>query len=335
MKLDTEQLIRDVIANVMRRLESPIPQQEKAVYAQRGPGLVPSVSFASAKKIVCSISVRHVHVCREDLDILYGKGYEPTILKELYQPKNYAYKETLTVVGPKLNAIQNVRILGPLRDSTQVELAKTDCVILGVDAPVRPSGQIEGSASVVLIGPKGAVYLKEGVIRANRHIHLCNEDAAYYGIKDGQEVDVRVSGPKGLTFNNVQVRVNPAFKSEMHIDTDDGNAADLATGTLVEIVNASCVSPIMPAMVDVKDIPPSIEDESISGEITDPNMVKSIQDAAAFQRQEGQGPSLTKKEVITVAELDRYANTGITLSPNVILSPLARDEAIARGIKIT
>jgi putative phosphotransacetylase len=335
MKLDTEKLIRDVVANVISRLDSQIPQQEKAVSGQNSTKLAPSVTSASAKKVVCSISVRHVHVCREHLDILYGKDYEPTILKELYQPKNYAYKETLTVVGPKLNAIQNVRILGPLRDKTQVELAKTDCVILGVDAPVRPSGKLEGTSSVVLIGPKGAVYLKEGVIRANRHIHLCDEDAAYYGIKDGQEVDVRVSGPKGLTFNNVQVRVSPEFKSEMHIDTDDGNAADMQTGTLVEIVNASCVAPIMPAIVDPKQMPPSIEDESISGEITDPNMLASIKNAASPATTEAKAESLTKKEVITVADLDRYASTGIVLSPSVILSPLARDEAVSRGIKIT
>ncbi len=335
MKLDTEKLIRDVVANVIKRLDSPIPQQVETVSGQSGSRLVPTVTSASPKKIVCSISVRHVHVCREDLDILYGKGYEPTILKELYQPKNYAYKETLTIVGPKLNAIQNVRILGPLREKTQVELAKTDCVILGVDAPVRPSGKLEGTSSVVLIGPKGAVYLKEGVIRANRHIHLCNEDAAYYGIQDGQEVDVRVSGPKGLTFNNVQVRVSPEFKSEMHIDTDDGNAADVATGTLVEIVNASCVSPIMPAVVDSNHMPPSFEDESISGEITDPNMLRNIKNATSLLQEEAKTGSLAKKEVITVSDLDRYVSTGILLSPNVILSPLAKDEALSRGIKIT
>ncbi len=193
----------------------------------------------------------------------------------------------------------------------------------------------------------GAVYLHEGVIRANRHIHLSAEDAHYYGIKDNDEVDVRVPGPKGLTFNNVQVRVSKDFKSEMHIDTDDGNAADVVNGSLVEIVNAACITPIGPSTIaDAGKIPPQIPDNSISGEITDPNMIANISNSF------GRGISIgnidnttafsdssstlakTTKTVITVDDIENYATSGIKLGPDVILTPLARDEAVVRGIRI-
>ncbi|MDD5659387.1 MAG: phosphate propanoyltransferase [Actinomycetota bacterium] len=352
--MDTEKLIQDVVKNVMQKLSvgiipsSQTPDNTSESIENNGK-LKMAQNVASDRKIVCSISVKHVHLCREHLDVLYGKDYEPTIFKELYQPNNYAYKETVTIVGPKLNAIQNVRILGPLRNKSQVELAKTDCIILGIDAPVKPSGKLEGTSSCVLIGPKGAVYLKEGVIRANRHIHLSEEDADYFGIKDNDEVDVRVSGPKGLTFNNVQVRVGKDFVSEMHIDTDDGNAADVVNGTLVEIVNASCIAPIGPSTIaDLSKIPPGIPDNSISGEITDPNILKNINNitsqsdvglaSSASSNITGSygniGSAKTLKTVITVADLDNYKASGIRLSDDVILSPLAKDEALARGIKI-
>ncbi|MCX6346855.1 MAG: phosphate propanoyltransferase [Actinobacteria bacterium] len=349
--MDTEKLIQDVVKSVMQKLSSGIaqnPSVNTSSESQVSSGKLKMAETVSAgKKVVCSISVKHVHLCREHLDILYGKDYEPVIRKELYQPGNYAYKETVTIVGPKLNALQNVRILGPLRSKSQVELAKTDCIILGIDAPVRPSGNLEGTNSCVLIGPKGAVYLNEGVIRANRHIHLSQEDANYYAIKDNDEVDVRVPGPKGLTFNNVQVRVSKDFLTEMHIDTDDGNAADVVNGTLVEIVNASCISPIGPATLsDLNRIPPSIPDSSISGEITDPNILKNMNRIIEMQsNSKAQGISdfgsnnigtaKTKKTVITVADLDNYKISGINLSADVILSPLAKDEAMARGIKIS
>ncbi|MCL5073165.1 MAG: phosphate propanoyltransferase [Actinobacteria bacterium] len=364
--MDTEQLIRDVVKNVMEKLERD--KQTMGTASSSGSASVPSASGGDLsqlrrtdKKIVCGVSVRHIHLCSEHLDILFGKGYTLNVLRGLYNP-GYAAKETLTVVGPKLNAIQNVRILGPLRSKTQVELAKTDCIILGIDAPVRPSGEISGSASAVLRGPKGAVYLNEGVIRANRHMHLSSEDADFFGIKDNQVVDVRVGGPKGLTFNNVQVRVAPDFKTELHVDTDDGNAADVINGTMVEIVDASCVSPISITMADKEHTPPSIPDGSFSGEMTDTNLLSNMctlstgqpcrkgqvtgapasssaengacAGSGAGSAQYGQS-ALTKKTVITMENLDNYIQTGIEVSPNVILSPLARDEAVARGIKIT
>jgi len=361
--VDTEQLIRDVVRNVIGKLKNEMPSgssisdQSKPVcsgkvktYESKGLSSEKTIRGTSTRKIVCGISVRHIHLCREHLDVLFGKGYEPQILKELYQPGTYAYKETVTIVGPKLSAIQNVRILGPLRDKSQVELAKTDCIILGIDAPVRRSGDLAGSSSAVIIGPKGAVYLSEGVIRANRHIHLSEEDAAYFGISNNQEVDVRTGGPKGLTFNNVQVRVSPDFKSEMHVDTDDGNAGDIVNGTLVEIVDASCVSSIIPQMANSNNIPPQIPDGSFAGEIADPNVLKSMNtfldgksgevsvSPVSSQSKESPSAGITKAErkvVITVEDLEQYRQSGIKLTKNIILSPLARDEAKKRGIKIS
>jgi putative phosphotransacetylase len=332
--VDTEKLVRDVVANVMSRIGPDEPG------AASGTSVDATASQQEPKKVVCGVSVRHVHLCREHVDVLFGKGYEMQVLKELYQTGYYAYEETVTVVGPKLNAIQNIRVLGPLRDKTQVELAKTDCITLGVDAPVRPSGELKGTASAVIIGPKGAVYLKDGVIRANRHMHLSSEDAAFYGIKDNDLVDVRISGPKGLTFNNVQVRVSPEFKSEMHVDTDDGNAADIVNGTMAEIVDASCVSPLSLQMAKGDKRPPEIPDSSFTGEITDSNILKSMNQVVEVPAAGPKGDANTasgkkKKTIITTADLDEYASTGIEVTEDVILSPLARDEALERGIKIS
>lgn len=338
--MDTERIIKDIVSNVMSRLEAG-PSQGQVM---PGSGEVSSKNISNAvpaqKKVVCGISVRHIHLCREHVDVLFGKGHEMQILKELYQPGTYAYKETVTIVGPRLSAIQNIRVLGPLRDKTQVELAKTDCIILGIDAPVRPSGQLSDTASAVVIGPKGAVYLKEGAIRANRHLHLPTEDAKYFGIKDNDLVDIRISGPKGLTFNNVQVRVSPDFKAEMHVDTDDGNAADITNGTMVEIVDASCVSPIALQMANGENTPPQIPDSSFTGEITDTNILKSMNQAVAVPGQDSAGAGndsaqSKKKIVITTSDLDDYMSKGIEVTSDVILSPLARDEALKKGIKIS
>ncbi len=341
--MDTEKLIKDVVVNVMQRLESEKVPQSKTGSSQNS-NQENQARASSERKVVCGVSVRHVHLCKEHLEILFGKGHQLSELRELYNP-GFAAKEAVTIVGPKLNAIQNVRVLGPLRSKSQVELAKTDCVILGIDAPVKPSGNFEGSASAVIVGPKGVVHLDEGVIRANRHIHMCPEDAEYFGLNDNDEVDVRVPGPKGLTFNNVQVRISPDFKTEMHVDTDDANSADIVNGTLVDIVDASCIAPLEAQMADANGTPPDIPDGSFAGEITDTNVAKSVSNSLASQadKQNGDGSSEDqqvsvsgddRKIVITVEDLKDYKDSGIKLSDNVILSPLARDEAKERGIKI-
>lgn len=186
-------------------------------------------------KIKIGISARHIHLSREDLDTLFGKGFELTKKKTL-MGREFASDQVVTIVGPSLRAIENVRVLGPVRAKTQVEISRTDTFVLKVSPPVRPSGDIAGSAGCVVIGPKGVVYLKEGAIIANRHIHLTPEYAQKNGIKDGDYVDVLVDSIKPTKFFDVQVRVRDDFNVEMHIDTDDANSAGLKNGDLVTII---------------------------------------------------------------------------------------------------
>ncbi len=186
-------------------------------------------------QIRIGVSQRHVHLSREDLDTLFGKGYELTKKKTL-MGREFASNEVVTLVGPSLKAIENVRVLGPVRKNTQVEISRTDTFILKVSPPVRPSGKIEGSERIVLVGPKGSIYLKEGVIIANRHIHLTPEYAQRHDIQDNDYVDVLVEGIKPTKFYDVQVRVRDDFNIEMHIDTDDANSAGLKNGALVTII---------------------------------------------------------------------------------------------------
>ncbi len=186
-------------------------------------------------EIKVGVSQRHVHLSREDLDILFGKGYELTVSKYL-MGREYASEEFVTLVGPSLKSIEKVRVLGPVRKNTQVEISRTDTFTLKVSPPVRPSGDIKGSERLVLVGPKGTVYLKEGVIIANRHIHLTPEYAKQHGISDNDYVDVEIEGIKPTRFYDVQVRVRDDFNVEMHIDTDDANSAGLKNGAKVRII---------------------------------------------------------------------------------------------------
>lgn len=186
-------------------------------------------------KVVVGVSQRHIHLSREHLDVLFGKGYELTIKKYL-MGREYASEECVTLVGPSLKSIEKVRVLGPVRANTQVEISKTDTFILKVSPPVRPSGKIEGSEKMVIVGPKGVVYLNEGVIIANRHIHLEPKFAEENGIKDNDYVDVLVDSVKPTKFYDVQVRVRDDFRNEMHIDTDDANSAGIKNGTMVTII---------------------------------------------------------------------------------------------------
>lgn len=186
-------------------------------------------------EIKVGVSQRHIHLSREHLDILFGKGYELTKKKTL-MGREFASDEFVTLVGPSLKAIEKVRVLGPVRSKTQVEISRTDTFLLKVSPPVRPSGQVENSERLVVVGPKGSVYLKEGVIIANRHIHLTPDYAKRHGIKDGDYVDVEVESIKPTRFYDVQVRVRDDFNVEMHIDTDDANSAGIRNGDLVKIL---------------------------------------------------------------------------------------------------
>lgn len=186
-------------------------------------------------EIKIGVSQRHIHLSREDLDTLFGKDYELTLLKPL-MGREYAAKEVVTLVGPSLKSIENVRVLGPVRKDTQVEISRTDTFVLKVSPPVRPSGNVEGSEKIVVVGPKGSVYLKQGVIIANRHIHLTPEYAEKHGLKDNDYVDVLVEGIKPTKFYDVQIRTREDFNTEMHIDTDDANSAGLRNGDKVKII---------------------------------------------------------------------------------------------------
>jgi len=181
------------------------------------------------------VSARHIHLSQEHVDILFGSGYQLTRKKELMGGQ-YASNELVTIVGLKLRAIENVRILGPVRTRSQVEISATDAVKLGVKAPVRESGDLKGSAPIAVVGPKGALYLEEGCIIAQRHIHMSPADARAAGVQDGDIVSVKADNERGTVFNHVKIRIHESFTLEMHIDTDEANAARIATGQTVVIM---------------------------------------------------------------------------------------------------
>ena len=185
--------------------------------------------------VTIGVSQRHVHLSRKDLDTLFGEGFELTKKKTL-MGREFASDQFVTLVGPSLKSIEKVRVLGPVRKDTQVEISKTDTFVLKVSPPVRPSGNIKDSERLVLVGPKGSVYLNEGVINANRHIHLDPGFAAANNISDNEYVDVLVEGIKPTMFYDVQVRVRDDFRCEMHIDTDDANSTMLKNGDRVKIL---------------------------------------------------------------------------------------------------
>ena len=181
------------------------------------------------------VSARHIHLTQKDVETLFGEGYQLTKKKDLMGGQ-YACNECVTIVGLKLRAIENVRILGPVRKASQVEISATYAIKLGVKAPIRESGDIKGSAPIALVGPKGVLYLKEGCIIAMRHIHMSPEDARLAGVVNGQEVSVKVDNERGTIYNHVKIRVDPTFTLEMHIDTDEANAAKIACGNTCTII---------------------------------------------------------------------------------------------------
>lgn len=186
--------------------------------------------------LVVSVSARHVHLTDQDVETLFGPGRKLTVAKDLYQDGFFAAEETVMVVGPRRRMLPTVRILGPTRPESQVELAFTDGISLGIDMPVHASGHIEGTPGCVLVGPKGVVELKKGVIRAERHVHMGPADAEFYGVKDKERMGLRVASGCGVIFNNLLVRVGKGIKLEVHLDTDEGNACDIDHATSVELL---------------------------------------------------------------------------------------------------
>jgi len=177
------------------------------------------------------VSARHIHLSREHVEILFGKGYQ-LAKKQVLMGGQYAAAECVTIIGPKLKAIENVRVLGPERKLTQVEISATDGIRLGLSAPLRESGDLSGSAPITVAGPKGAVYLDEGCIIAVRHIHM----PLGLGFKDGDIVSIKTEGERSLLFENVKIRADQSFTLEMNIDTDEANACGLKTGDTVRLM---------------------------------------------------------------------------------------------------
>ncbi len=186
--------------------------------------------------LVVSISARHCHLTDEHVETLFGPGHKLRPMKDLYQDGFYAAEETVMVVGPKRKMLPTVRVLGPTRPASQVELAFTDGISLGIDLPVRASGKIAGTPGCVLVGPRGVVELKEGVIRAERHVHMHQDHAAYYGVKNGDRMSLRIESTCSVVLQDLLVRADTTSKLEVHIDTDEGNAADLDHATRVELL---------------------------------------------------------------------------------------------------
>jgi propanediol utilization protein len=188
-----------------------------------------------APKLVVNISARHCHVTQEDLERLFGKGHRLTIHKPLYQDGFFAAEETVTIIGPRRRMIPNLRILGPCREHSQVELAFTDAISLGLDVPVRKSGDHRDSPGCYLLGPAGMVELQRGVIRHERHVHMGPRDAEHFGVKDGDRLDLRVISSCSTVLEGLLCRVASGAKLEVHLDTDEGNACDLPNATKVEL----------------------------------------------------------------------------------------------------
>jgi len=226
------QLDRAIIENIVRQIVLA-----RASGAPAAGGSPTPVAADGKPNLVVSISARHCHLTDEHVEVLFGPGAKLIPEKPLYQDGFYAAEQTVMVVGPRRRMLPTVRVLGPTRSASQVELAFTDAISLGIDAPVRHSGNIKGTPGCVLVGPKGVVELSEGVIRAARHVHMNNRDAEYYGVKNGDLLKLRIESPHcSVVFEDLLVRADGTSKLEVHIDTDEGNACFLDGATKVELL---------------------------------------------------------------------------------------------------
>ncbi|MDN3015849.1 phosphate propanoyltransferase [Paenibacillus sp. BSR1-1] len=253
--------------------------------------------------IPIAVSARHVHVSEKDLAVLFGASYQLRIKKRLSQPNQFAAEETVTIAGPK-GTIERVRVLGPVRKQTQVEVSITDAKKLGLDPPVRQSGHLNGSSPVTIIGPKGSLYLQEGLIIAQSHIHTNPADAKKFGFEDGGFVTVQVDTARPITFERVLVRVSPSYMTEMHIDTDEANTGLIQTG--------------QPGRIIIHRQPKVIQG---SPKITD------------FP-EERSNHQVFGGKLLTDHEVQKYVGETIYIKKMSIVTPLARDTARVTGKKI-
>jgi putative phosphotransacetylase len=233
------QLDRAVVERIVRQIvlsqTGSAPASRSATASSNAPAA--ESSTLAQPNLVVSISARHCHLTDEHVEILFGPGAKLIPEKNLYQDGFYAAEQTVMVVGPRRRMLPNVRVLGPTRPASQVELAFTDAISLGIDTLVRHSGDIQGTPGCVLVGPKGVVELQEGVIRAARHVHMSNKDAEFYGVKKGDFMKLRIESPQcAVVFEDLLVRADATSKLEVHIDTDEGNACFLDGATKVELL---------------------------------------------------------------------------------------------------
>ena len=217
------------------QLERIVRQVVRERFAERLQAGEPQLSMAYTANLVVNISARHMHITAGDVRRLFGPDAELTVYRWLYQPGEFAAEQRVTIIGPRRRMIENVRIHGPVRKLTQMEVSFTDAVALGVDAPVRPSGRIEGTPGCLVLGPEGSIELEQGVIRAERHVHMPPADAAVYGFDDGQYISLSVESDCAVSFQRVLCRVSPNSLLEVHMDTDEGNACNLVGATGVEL----------------------------------------------------------------------------------------------------
>jgi putative phosphotransacetylase len=206
----------------------------RALYQRLGKNLPRRV--LAPNPLVVNVRARHCHLTLQALETLFGKGAALTPMKGLYQKDQFAARESVTLVGPLGRVISNLRVFGPCRSFNQVELSRTDATALGFEIPIRPSGSVAGTPGCILMGPAGHLSLTEGVIRAARHVHMHPDDAAFYKVKDGDFMHLKVGGPCATTFDRLLVRVHADFKLEVHIDADEGNACALEPNTPVELL---------------------------------------------------------------------------------------------------
>ncbi len=231
-----DDILSSQIADIVKKVIENIEKEEKKDNCKDGCVICKSRENCQGTEIPVGVSNRHIHLSAADVETLFGKGYQLTPFKDLSQTGQYACKETLTIIGPSLRPIEGVRVLGPVRGKSQVEISATDSFTLKVKPPVRESGNIAGSAPIIIVGPKGVVELKEGCIIANRHIHMSPSDAERFGVKDCDYVTIDVEGKRRTRWFDVQVRVHKDFRLEMHVDTDDANAAGIGNGAKVKMV---------------------------------------------------------------------------------------------------
>ncbi|MED3561951.1 phosphate propanoyltransferase [Bacillus xiapuensis] len=246
--------------------------------------------------IPIAVSARHCHLSQDDLEMLFGKGYELSKKADLSQPGQFAANETVVIVGPR-GSIEKVRILGPARSLTQVEVSKTDAVKLGLNPPVRESGNIASSASITLVGPKGSVFKNEGLIIAQAHIHMHPDDAAHFGVENGEYVRIRTDGERPVSFEKVLIRVSPRYKLEMHIDTDEANSGLITSGQAGVLVKdgESQARPLATLKDPVQPMEPG---------------------AVIFQ-----------KNLLTKRDVQALQSDMISVRKGTIVTPLARDAA--------